>query len=77
MWRDFRLATQNETVGQALGRLVTREVERWRADRIRNRSADDRAALDALERARELHAELAAIVRYFERKLQIERDSSR
>ena len=76
VWRDFRLATQNETVANTLGRLVTREVERWRADRIRAASVDDRIALDALARARELHDELAAIVRYFERKLQAQRDWS-
>jgi hypothetical protein len=68
VWRDFRLATQTESVGDALGRLVTREVERWRGRRIRQGTADDQEVLDALQRAQTLQAELAAIVGYLERR---------
>src|SRR3954447_15703709 len=70
VWDDFRLLTRSEGVGEALGRLVTRDVERWRAARIRDGSADDQAVLDALERARELQTDLAAIVAQLERKQQ-------
>jgi hypothetical protein len=70
VWDDFRLLTRPEGVGDALGRLVTREVARWRAARIRDGSADDQAVLDALERAHELQAGLAAIVARLERRQQ-------
>src|SRR4051794_316799 len=70
VWEDFRILTRSEGVGEALGRLVTREVERWRTARIRNGSADDQAVLDALERAHELQADLAAIVGRLERRRQ-------
>jgi hypothetical protein len=67
VWRDFRLLTQREGVGEALGRLVTREVERWQIKRIRDGSADDEVVLGALERACELQAELATITARLER----------
>src|SRR4051794_33067175 len=70
VWDDFRLLTRTEGVGEALGRLVTREVERWRTRRVRDGSADDQAVLDALERAHELQAHLAAIVARLERRHQ-------
>lgn len=68
VWQDFRRLAYSEGVGEALGRLVAREVDRWRVARIREGSAEDKEVLDALERARELQAELAAIVRYLERR---------
>jgi hypothetical protein len=70
VWDDFRLLVRAEGVGDALGRLVTREVERWRVARIRDGSADDQAVLDALERAHELQADLDAIVARLERRQQ-------
>ena len=70
VWDDFRLLTRSEGVGDALGRLVTREVERWCVARIRDGSADDQAVLDALERAQELQADLTAIVARLERGQQ-------
>jgi hypothetical protein len=70
VWDDFRLITRSEGVGEALGRLVTREVERWRVARIRDGRADDQAVLDALKRAQELQADLAAIVARLERRQQ-------
>jgi|tagenome__1003787_1003787.scaffolds.fasta_scaffold20947185_3 hypothetical protein len=70
VWQDFRLLTQSEGVGEALGRLVTREVERWRIKRIRDGSTDDEVVLGALERARELQAELATITAWLERLAQ-------
>jgi hypothetical protein len=68
VWDDFRLLTRTEGIGEALGRLVTREVERWRIARIRDGSADDQAVLDALERAHELQVDLTAIVARLERR---------
>jgi hypothetical protein len=68
VWDDFRLLNRTDGVGGALGRLVTREVERWRIARIRDGSADDHAVLDALERAHELQTELAAIVAHLKRR---------
>src|SRR3954454_6403813 len=68
VWDEFRLLTRTEGIGEALGRLVTREVERSRTRRVRDGSADDQAVLDALERANELQADLAAIVARLERR---------
>jgi hypothetical protein len=70
VWEDFRLLTRAEGVGEALGRLVTREVERWRVARIRDGSADEQTVLDALGRAHELQADLATIVTRLERRQQ-------
>jgi hypothetical protein len=70
VWDDYRLLIRTEGVGDALGRLVTREVERSRVARIREGSADDQAVLDALERAHELQADLATIVARLERRQQ-------
>jgi hypothetical protein len=58
VWTDFREATRNSSVAIALGELVTREVDRYRARRVRDGSADERELLEALERAQELHADL-------------------
>jgi hypothetical protein len=68
VWQDFRRLAYAEGVGEALGRLVTREVERWRVAQLRKGSADDNEVLDALERAHELQAALATIVDYLERR---------
>jgi hypothetical protein len=69
VWTDFREATRSSSVAIALGELVTREVDRYRARRIREGSADDRELLEALERAREMHAHLADLVKRLERRL--------
>src|SRR4051795_8343491 len=76
VWDDFRLLTRTEGVGDALGRLVTREVERWRIAEIRDGSADDQAVLDALDRAHELQAALVTIVARLERRQQAGHPSS-
>jgi hypothetical protein len=47
--------------------LVTREGDRWGIACIRGGSEDDQRVLDALERARVLHGDVAAVVRYLER----------
>jgi hypothetical protein len=69
VWTEFRDATRNSSVAMALGELVTREVDRYRARRVRDDVADEHELLDALERAHELHARLADLVRRLERRL--------
>jgi hypothetical protein len=71
VWTDFRAATRNSSVSIALGDLVTREVDRYRARRVREGSADEQELLEALERAHELHADLAALVKRLERRLDV------
>lgn len=71
VWTGFRAATRNSSVAIALGDLVTREVDRYRARRVREGSADERELLEALERAHELHAELAELVKRIERRLDV------
>jgi translation initiation factor 2B subunit (eIF-2B alpha/beta/delta family) len=71
VWTDFRAATGNSSVSIALGDLVTRKVDRYRARRVREGSADERELLEALERAHELHVELAELVKRLERRLEV------
>src|SRR4051794_13103837 len=71
VWTDFREATRNRSVAIALGDLVTREVDRYRARRVREGSVDEQELLEALERAHELYAELAAFVERLERRLDL------
>ena len=68
VWGEFRRAAGNTPMSQLLGRLVEREVERDRARRIRQGTVDDQILLDALERARELHDDVAALVERIERR---------
>jgi len=68
VWAEFRLAAGNTPMSQVLGGLVEREVERDRARRIRQGSVDDEVLLEALERARELHQDVAAIIDRLERR---------
>jgi hypothetical protein len=69
VWSDFRQATRNSSVAIALGELVTREVDRYRARRLREGAAAEQELLEALERAQELHADLAELVKRLERRL--------
>jgi hypothetical protein len=69
VWTDFREATRNSSVAIALGELVAREVDRYRARRVREGAADEQRLLEALERAQELHAHLAELVKRLERRL--------
>ena len=50
------------TISVALGRLVQREVDREHARRLKHATLDDQQLVDALDRAHELHEDLAAIV---------------
>ncbi len=71
VWADFREATRNRSVAIALGVLVTREVDRYRARRVQEGSADEQELLEALERAQKLHAELAELVTRLERRIEL------
>lgn len=66
-WADFRALAGNRPVAAVLGELVTREVDRNRTRRLRERQVDERELLDALDRAREQQAHLAAIADRLER----------
>lgn len=68
VWAEFRRAAGNTPMSQLLGRLVEREVERDQARRIREGTVDDQVLLDALERARELHEDVTALVARLERR---------
>jgi hypothetical protein len=69
VWTDFREATRNSSVAIALGELVTREVDRYRARRVRDGAADEQELVEALDRAHELHVHLAELVKRLERRL--------
>jgi hypothetical protein len=69
VWSEFREATRNSSVAIALGELVAREVDRYRATRVRDGAADEQELLEALERAQDLHAHLAELVKRLERRL--------
>jgi hypothetical protein len=71
VWADFRAATRNSSVSVALGDLVTREVDRYRARRVREGSADEQELLEALGRAHELHAQLTELVKRIERRFEV------
>jgi hypothetical protein len=71
VWADFREAIRNSSVSIALGDLVTREVDRYRVRRVQEGSADEQELLEALERAQELHTELAGLVKRLERRLEL------
>lgn len=73
VWREFREVVGNDSIAGYLGRLVERAVERDRVRRVREGTVDDLQLLDALERARELHADLAAIIAWLERRLNTRR----
>ena len=62
IWADFRAVAGHTPLNVVLGRLVEREVARDRSRRLREGDVDDRELLDALERARDMHADLQAIV---------------
>ena len=68
-WADFRQSVWPRSIAARLGELVERDVARWRSKRLREGTLDDGQLLDALERARELHADLSAIVARLERRL--------
>lgn len=69
VWAEFRLAAYPRPLNFVLGDLVGREVERYRSRRLREDQLDDEELVEALDRARELHGDLAAVIARLERRL--------
>lgn len=69
VWADFRALAEPRSIAQVLGALVEREVDRDRARRLKAGQLDDQQLVDALDRARELHENLTALVARLERRL--------
>ncbi|MCP9492034.1 MAG: hypothetical protein MSC31_19485 [Solirubrobacteraceae bacterium MAG38_C4-C5] len=69
VWADYRALLGSQPIAHALGELVEREVDRHHARRLRDGELDDAELVDALQRARELHEDLAQIVARLERRL--------
>lgn len=62
VWREFRSLPGYRPISELLGELVAREVRKARSNRLRDGRFDDGEVVDALGRAHEQQAELAAIV---------------
>jgi hypothetical protein len=69
LWAEFRVAAGWQPINLYLGELVRREVDRHRSRRARAGQLEDRELVDALERARELHEQLSALIHGLERRL--------
>lgn len=69
VWADFHAASGSRSMAAVLAELVEGEVRRYRRERLTTGQADDRELLAALTHARELHADLEAIVGRLERRL--------
>ena len=69
VWADFRALAEPQSIASVLGALVEREVGRYRARRLKAGQLDDTELVDAPERARELHDQLATLVAGLERRL--------
>ena len=61
-WQEFRGIAGFQPISEILGELVEREVHNARSARLRDGRLEDREVVDALDKARELQADLAAIV---------------
>jgi hypothetical protein len=68
VWAEFRSA-DTTPLNLRLGELVTREVDRSRSRRLREGQLDDKDLVEALDRARDLHADLTAMVDRLEHRL--------
>lgn len=68
-WNDYRALLGSRPVSEALGALVEREVDRHHARRLKTGTLDDRELVDALDRARQQHADLTQIVTRLEQRL--------
>lgn len=69
IWAEFRVASEFRPLNLVLGELVRREVDRDRSQRIRNGQVDEAGLIEALGRARDLHADLSAIISRIESRL--------
>lgn len=68
-WAAFKRAAGAVPISEVLGQLVTKHVEREAARRVRDGSVEDWHLLDALAQARELRADVAAIVLRLDQRL--------
>ncbi|MCW2997035.1 MAG: hypothetical protein JWN65_584 [Solirubrobacterales bacterium] len=68
VWRDFRTAAGERSVAVLLGELVDQEVTRHRIDRAAAGQVTDAELVAALEDARLLRDEIAAIADHLERR---------
>lgn len=69
VWADFRAAAGDRPLSSLLAELVEGEVRRHRRERLEGGAVEDRELLAALAQARELHADLTAVVARLERRL--------
>jgi hypothetical protein len=69
VWADFRAAAGSRPLSYFLAELVEGEVRRYRRERIESGGVTDRELLAALAEARELHADMEAVVERLERRL--------
>jgi hypothetical protein len=69
VWTDFQRSTAGRSIAVVLGELVERRIDRYRAQQVAKGTVDERELLEALDRARALHDDLAAIVRRIEAKI--------
>jgi hypothetical protein len=67
VWADFRTAAGNRPISEVLGELVSREVDRYRSKRLRQRQLEPSQLVDALEDARRQQQDLAVLVARLER----------
>jgi hypothetical protein len=74
VWADFSAAAGPMPLNLILGQLVEREVARDRSRRLKEGEVEDRELLDALERARGLHADLQTLVARLECRVGRDRD---
>ena len=62
VWADFRKLAGDQPIAEVLGRLVAREVTRYRSRRLHENQLEPRELLDALDQAQQQQADLHAIV---------------
>ncbi len=67
VWSDFRALAGYKPMSELLGELVSREVEKYRSQKLREGALQADELVEALERARAQQQDLAAIVDRLER----------
>lgn len=68
-WAAFKQAAGPIPISEVLGQLVAKHVDCHVVRRIRDPNVADRQLVDALEQARELHADVESIVARLEQRL--------
>jgi hypothetical protein len=76
VWADFRGAAGSRSLASLLAELVEAEVRQYRRERVAAGAVEDRELVAALAEARELHANLTAVVARLERRLDRPREVS-